>query len=71
MNSDSATFMFQFLFSVEFMTRRPSAMTICFRGITYGVFGLRNDIVHHLLTRFFIWFVEWSELIHHHPIPHS
>jgi transposase InsO family protein len=37
-----------------------------------GVFGLRNDIVHHLLTpHFFVWFVEWSELIHHHLIPHS
>jgi hypothetical protein len=37
-----------------------------------GVFGLRNDIVYHLLTpHFFVWFVEWSELIHHHLIPHS
>jgi hypothetical protein len=27
--------------------------------ITNGVFGLRNDIVHHLLTpHFFVWFVE-------------
>jgi hypothetical protein len=39
---------------------------------SYGVFGLRNDTVHHLLTlHFFVWFVEWSELIHHHLIPHS
>jgi hypothetical protein len=30
---------------------------------TYGVFSLRDDIVHHLLTpHFFVWFVEWSEL---------
>jgi hypothetical protein len=37
-----------------------------------GVFGLRNDVVHHLLTpHFFVWFVEWSELIHHHLIHHS
>jgi hypothetical protein len=40
--------------------------------IMNGVFGLRNDIVHHLLTpHFFVWFVELSELIHHHLIPHS
>jgi hypothetical protein len=39
---------------------------------TNGVFGLKNYIVHHLLTpHFFVWFVEWSELIHHHLIPHS
>jgi hypothetical protein len=26
---------------------------------TYKVFGLRNELVHHLLTcRFFVWFVE-------------
>jgi hypothetical protein len=37
----------------------------------YGAFGLRNDITYHLLTpHFFVWFVEWSELIHHHLIPH-
>jgi hypothetical protein len=36
------------------------------------VFGLRNELVHHLLTpHFFVWFVEWNELIHHHLIPHS
>jgi hypothetical protein len=30
---------------------------------------LRNEVVHHLLTpHFFVWFVEWSELIHHHLI---
>jgi hypothetical protein len=40
--------------------------------LTNRVFGLMNDIVHHLLTpHFFVWFVEWSELIHHHLIPHS
>jgi hypothetical protein len=40
--------------------------------VTFRVFGLRIDIVHHLLTpHFFVWFVEWSELIHHHLIPHS
>jgi hypothetical protein len=33
---------------------------------------VRNELVHHLLTpHFFIWFVEWIELIHHHPIPYS
>jgi hypothetical protein len=41
-------------------------------SVLNGVFGLRNDVVHHLLTpHFFVWFVEWSELIHHHLIPHS
>jgi hypothetical protein len=36
------------------------------------VFGLRNKIVHCLLSsHFFIWFVEWNELIYHHLIPHS
>jgi hypothetical protein len=36
------------------------------------VFGLRNELVHPLLTpHFFVWFVEWNELIHHHIIPHS
>jgi hypothetical protein len=39
---------------------------------TNGVFGLRNDVVHRLLTpHFFVWFVEWSELIHHHLIPRN
>jgi hypothetical protein len=38
----------------------------------YKLFGLRNDLVHHLLTLyFFVWFVEWIELIHHHLIPYS
>jgi hypothetical protein len=33
---------------------------------------LRNDVVHYLLTpHFFVWFVEWSELINHHLIPYS
>jgi hypothetical protein len=36
-----------------------------------GVFGLRN-VVHHLLSpHFFVWFVEWSELIYHHLIHNS
>jgi hypothetical protein len=36
------------------------------------LFGLRNDLVHRLLTlHFFVWFVEWIELIHHHLIPYS
>jgi hypothetical protein len=36
------------------------------------MFGLRNELVHHLFTpHFFIWFVKWIELIHHHPIPYS
>jgi hypothetical protein len=39
---------------------------------TYNLFGLRNELVHHLLTpHFFFWFVEWNELIHHHLIPYS
>jgi hypothetical protein len=39
---------------------------------TYRLFGLRIDLVHHLLTpHFFIWFVEWNELIYHHLIPYS
>jgi hypothetical protein len=28
------------------------------------VFGLKNKLVHHVLT-FFVWFVEYNELIHH------
>jgi hypothetical protein len=41
------------------------------KGI-YSVFGLRDELVHHLLTpHFFVWFVDWNELIHHHLIPHS
>jgi hypothetical protein len=36
------------------------------------MFGLRNKLVHHLLTsHFFVWFVKWNELIHHHLIHHS
>jgi hypothetical protein len=39
---------------------------------TTGVFGLRNEIVNHILTpQFFVWFVEQSELIHHHLISQS
>jgi hypothetical protein len=38
----------------------------------YKVFGLRNNLVQHLLApHFFVWFVEWNGLIHHHLIPHS
>jgi hypothetical protein len=37
----------------------------------YNVFGLRNEVVHHLFTlHFLVWFVEWNELLHHHFIPH-
>jgi len=37
-----------------------------------GVFGLRNEVIHLLLTpHFCIWFVEWNELIYHHLIPHK
>ena len=37
-----------------------------------GVFGLRNELVHHLLIpHFFVWFVEWNRLMHHHLIPHK
>jgi hypothetical protein len=36
----------------------------------YSVFGLRNEVIHLFLTsHFFIWFMEYNELIHHHLIP--
>jgi hypothetical protein len=38
----------------------------------FRVFGLRNKLVHHLLTpNFFVSFVEWNELIDHHLIPNN
>jgi hypothetical protein len=38
---------------------------------TCTLFGLRNEVVHHLLTpHLFVWFVEWNEFIHQHFIPH-
>jgi hypothetical protein len=38
---------------------------------TSRLFGLRNELVYHLITpQFFVWFVEWNELIHHHIIPY-
>lgn len=48
---------------------------------TYGVlkfaeghntmFGLKNGIVHYLITpHFLVWFMEWNELIDHHFIHH-
>jgi hypothetical protein len=38
---------------------------------SYKLFGLRNDLIHRLLTpHFFVWFVKWIELIHHHLIPY-
>jgi hypothetical protein len=41
-------------------------------GLLYKLFGLRNNLIHRLLTpHFFVWFVEWIELIHHHLIPYS
>jgi hypothetical protein len=52
-------------------------LPILISGIIVGakicsVFGLRNEIVHHLLTpHFLIWFVKWNELIHHYFIPHK
>jgi hypothetical protein len=37
----------------------------------YRMFGLRNELVRHLLAAlFFVWFVECNELIYHHFIPH-
>jgi hypothetical protein len=40
--------------------------------LCFKVFGLKNELVHHLLTsHFFVWFVKWIELIHHHLIPYS
>jgi hypothetical protein len=60
---------------IALMYADPSTADGLSRGLKsffYGVFGLRNEIVHHLLTsHFFVWFVEWSELIYHHLIPHS
>ena len=41
---------------------------------TYGVFGLRNEVVtiiFSFLTFFVFWFVEWNGLIHHHHITHK
>jgi hypothetical protein len=36
------------------------------------LFGLRIELVHHLLTPyFFVWFVEWNESIHHYLITYS
>ena len=36
------------------------------------MFGLRNKLVHYLqIPYFFIWFVKWNRLIHHHLIPHE
>jgi hypothetical protein len=32
--------------------------------------GMSSSIIFSLLT-FFVWFVEWNEMIHHHTIPHS
>jgi hypothetical protein len=33
------------------------------------VFGLMNELVHHLLTaHFFVWFMKWNELIHYYLI---
>jgi hypothetical protein len=41
-------------------------------GKTIKLFGLRNDLIYRLLTpHFFVWFVEWIELIHHHLIPYN
>jgi hypothetical protein len=40
--------------------------------VTNYVFGLRNKLVHYFPTPyFFVWFVEWNDLIHHHLITHS
>jgi len=38
----------------------------------YRLFGLRSELVHHLLNpNFFVWFVEWNGLIHHRLIAHK
>jgi hypothetical protein len=42
-----------------------------FDECSMGVFGLRNEIVHNLLTFHFFLFVEWNELIYHYFIPHK
>jgi hypothetical protein len=50
----------------------PECRLLMHPRIIYTVFGLRNELVHHLPTpQIFVWFVEWNELIHHHLIPHS
>jgi hypothetical protein len=36
------------------------------------LFGLSNELVHHLLSSyFFVWFTKWNGLIHHHLIFHK
>lgn len=40
--------------------------------ITFNVFGLRNEVIYHLLTLYFlVWFMQWNELINHYFIPYS
>jgi hypothetical protein len=52
--------------------RRQHGATYGSRGNIFKLFGLRNDLIHRLLTpHFFVWFVEWIELIHHHLISYS
>jgi hypothetical protein len=36
-----------------------------------GVFGLSNEVIHHITPSFFFWFVEWNELILLHKNPHN
>jgi hypothetical protein len=35
-----------------------------------SVFGSRNGTIHHLLTHFLVWFIEWNELMHHCFVSH-
>jgi hypothetical protein len=41
-------------------------------AFTNKLFDLSNELVHYIFTpHFFVWFVEWIELIHHHLIPYN
>jgi hypothetical protein len=48
----------------------PSMSSVIY-SVIYRAFGLRNKLVHYLLTLHFVWLVEWKGLIHHHLIPHK
>ena len=37
----------------------------------YRVFGLRKESIIYPFHTFFVWFVEWNRLMHHHLIPHK
>lgn len=61
-----------------YSVRVVQIMAHCYYGIQdypeiktriYKVFGLKNKLVHHFFTSyFFVWFIKYNELIHHHLI---